>query len=381
LQKDKTGKEKNIPTTEAKDPLPGQSSQEQSAQDFTTTKPNQESEEAPRKLDQGWKMALARLLPSALELVWKSMYDSIDWSQGFLDLEQEFEGALTQAKLNNKEDRRNQLVDKLFRISLKSGKEVWILLHVEIQGQEEANFPERMFSYFVAIKNRHRGLHVEQVAIFLDTNLNYIPDTYTFPSFSHAKLTYQYKVIKIAQWKGIITTENVGDAPHNVFKPIILGQLMTMFPNPGESRIDICRKLAVIIGRNFPGPDFYEAMEFIKLIMPLKGKQVDQLEEEMKLMAENNEIPAVVFDYYETARFKKIFAEGEAKGKAEGRAEGRAEGKAEGRAEAELKIKLSLLEKLLASKFPQHQALEMIGMSEQEVAAAKQSLKQTEQKA
>lgn len=76
---------------------------------------------------------------------------------------------------------------------------VWILLHVEIQAKEEKNFPERMFEYFVAIKNRHRGLHLEQLGFFLDKDLDYVPDTYTFPSYSLAELRYLFKIVKISE--------------------------------------------------------------------------------------------------------------------------------------------------------------------------------------
>jgi hypothetical protein len=38
-------------------------------------------------------------------------------------------------------------VDKLFQVLLKSGLEQWILIHIEVQMDDESEFPERMFIY------------------------------------------------------------------------------------------------------------------------------------------------------------------------------------------------------------------------------------------
>lgn len=40
-----------------------------------------------------------------------------------------------------------RLLDKLVRVTLLSGQESWVYIHMEIQGTPQAEFPERMFVY------------------------------------------------------------------------------------------------------------------------------------------------------------------------------------------------------------------------------------------
>ncbi|CCI04735.1 hypothetical protein MICAC_5930021 [Microcystis aeruginosa PCC 9443] len=42
---------------------------------------------------------------------------------------------------------KKRFADKLYKVWLLSGEEVWILIHIEIQSQWEENFPQRMYIY------------------------------------------------------------------------------------------------------------------------------------------------------------------------------------------------------------------------------------------
>ncbi len=42
---------------------------------------------------------------------------------------------------------KKRFADKLYKVWLLRGEEVWILIHIEIQSQYEENFPQRMYIY------------------------------------------------------------------------------------------------------------------------------------------------------------------------------------------------------------------------------------------
>lgn len=55
--------------------------------------------------------------------------------------------------------------DLLAKVYLLDGSEQWILVHVEIQGQYNNNFPKRMYLYFYRIYDRY-GIGITALAVF-----------------------------------------------------------------------------------------------------------------------------------------------------------------------------------------------------------------------
>src|SRR5262249_26470017 len=92
-------------------------------------------------LDTPWKEALHYFLPRFLEFFFPRLHAAVDWERGYVALDKEFQQIVRDSRV------RKRLADKLFKLWLRSGKERWLLIHVEIQGQVEAKFPRRMFQY------------------------------------------------------------------------------------------------------------------------------------------------------------------------------------------------------------------------------------------
>lgn len=61
-------------------------------------------------------------------------------------------------------------VDKLVRVTLKeSGQEAWILIHIEIQGQPEKVFAERMYIYNYRLFDKYKR-RVVSLAVLTDSD-------------------------------------------------------------------------------------------------------------------------------------------------------------------------------------------------------------------
>ena len=100
--------------------------------------------------DGAWKNMLSeRRFASFVALFMPEAYLLIDWVRPVEFLEQELRA------ITRKSKRGNRTVDRLVKVWLNDGTENWILVHIEIQSQEDATFPLRMFQY------RYRALGVE----------------------------------------------------------------------------------------------------------------------------------------------------------------------------------------------------------------------------
>ena len=68
-------------------------------------------------------------------------------------------------------------VDKLVKVYLKDGRERWILIHVEVQGRKERDFPARIHVYNHRIFDRY-GREVISLAILADDDPDWRQNRY-----------------------------------------------------------------------------------------------------------------------------------------------------------------------------------------------------------
>ena len=122
-------------------------------------------------LDSPWKETLEHFLEPALAFFFPHVHERIDWSRGYVSLDKELQQVVRNARLGRR------LADKLFKVWRKDGREAWLLIHVEVQGEKERDFPERMFIYNYRIYDRyHRP--VVGLAILCDAAPRWRPNEF-----------------------------------------------------------------------------------------------------------------------------------------------------------------------------------------------------------
>ncbi len=126
-----------------------------------------------------------------------------DFEKGIEFLDKELE------QLFPESEQKGRRADKLIKIYRKDGTELWMLLHIEVQGYEDESFALRMFIYYYRIFDKFNR-PIEAIALFTDDNKKYRPFEY------HAKcieteVTYRYKSFKLKDY----SVENLyrGDNP------------------------------------------------------------------------------------------------------------------------------------------------------------------------
>ena len=98
--------------------------------------------------DSPWKDILDLLFVEFMAFFFPDAHAAIDWTRGHEYLDKELQKITADADLGRR------TVDKLVKVYLRNGAELWVLVHVEVQMQPESEFAERMFVYNYRIRDR-----------------------------------------------------------------------------------------------------------------------------------------------------------------------------------------------------------------------------------
>ncbi len=128
--------------------------------------------------DGAWKECLRLNLREFLEKYFPKNADLIDWDVPLVWLDKEL------SRIIGRSRKKARVVDLLVRVTLKSGDSIPLLLHIEVQTAQEANFTERLAEYNGGLKY---VLHerVATLVILGDLNPDWMPteDRFQFGDF------------------------------------------------------------------------------------------------------------------------------------------------------------------------------------------------------
>lgn len=176
--------------------------------------------------DTAWKEILREHLKDFIEFFWNEAYQDIDWTKPYEFLEQEL-----MAIESNKEESSKKFVDKLFKVYLMSGKEQWILLHIEVQNSNDSSFETRMFTYCYRIFDRYQK-DIASMAVLADNDEKWRPNKF-HQKIWKSEITRIYEVVKLIDYKGRETELLQSDNP---FAMVVLLQLAANDTRPDDQK-------------------------------------------------------------------------------------------------------------------------------------------------
>ncbi|MGV3720244.1 MAG: transposase [Actinomycetota bacterium] len=147
----------------------------------------------PVALDGPWKESLERFFEPFMGLFFPQAHAEIDWSRGYESLDSELQQIARDAELGQR------LADKLIRVWRFEGEEAWVLVHVEVQGQPDPGFPERMYVYNYRCYDRFRK-SVMSVAVLGDTQRSWRPDRFGYDLWG-SRAGLQFVSVKLLDWE------------------------------------------------------------------------------------------------------------------------------------------------------------------------------------
>lgn len=121
--------------------------------------------------DSPWKDILDLYFVEFMAFFFPHAHAAIDWMRGHEYLDKELQKITADADLGRR------TVDKLVKVHLLTGAELWVLVHVEVQMQPEGEFAERMFVYNYRIRDRF-GVRCATFAVLTDDDAAWRPTHY-----------------------------------------------------------------------------------------------------------------------------------------------------------------------------------------------------------
>ncbi|MGF1635958.1 MAG: Rpn family recombination-promoting nuclease/putative transposase [Cyclobacteriaceae bacterium] len=144
-----------------------------------------------QKYDILWKAILEDIFEDFLRFFFPNADDIFDFSKGFEYLDKELE----QLFPPDDEQFEPRYVDKLVKVFTKSGREEWILVHIEVQGYLDKEFSRRIYRYYSRIFDKY-DRKITAFAIFTDYQAGFQPNKFE-QEFLGTKLTFTYNTYKI----------------------------------------------------------------------------------------------------------------------------------------------------------------------------------------
>jgi hypothetical protein len=167
--------------------------------------------------DSPWKDILEAYFPDFMAFFFPAAAAEIDWSRGFELLDKELAQVVQDAKLGRR------YADKLVRVHLLDGSEEWLLIHIEIQGQREAGFAQRMFVYAYRLYDRY-AREIVSLAVLADSSPGWRPSRFEIGRWG-SRLGLEFPSIKLLDYAG---REVELAAELNPFATIVLTHLAAL---------------------------------------------------------------------------------------------------------------------------------------------------------
>jgi hypothetical protein len=234
--------------------------------------------------DSPWKEALDRYFEACLAFFFPLAHAEIDWARGHEMLDKELQPIVRQAKHGRR------YVDKLVKVWLTDGKEKWLLIHIEVQGSKEGEFPERMYVYNHRIFDRY-GREVISLAILADDDPAWRPSRYEYARWGFRTST-EFPVVKLLDYAPIYQEL---EADPNPFAVVVLAHLKALETrrSPAERHAWKVRLVKGLYERGMDPEDVRRLFDFIDWVMQLPEPLKHRFQEEIDAFQQEKRMPFI----------------------------------------------------------------------------------------
>jgi hypothetical protein len=267
--------------------------------------------QTPSDLDSPWKEALEHFLGPCLAFFVPEIHGDIDWSRGYESLDKELQQIARDAPTGRR------LADKLFKVWRKNGQEAWVLIHIEVQGKQEKEFPERMFVYGYRIYDRYQR-PVLSLAVLADDNPKWRPDHFQ-ASIWGSTIGIRFRAVKLLDYAN---QEAALEKDANPFAAVVLAHLkaLQLRRAEGERLQWKVRLIKGLYDRGWTADTIRQLFRLIDWMVQLPQELEARFRSEIYQFEEERHMPYVT-------SFERLARE---EGRQEGRQEGLEEGLLEG---------------------------------------------------
>ncbi len=224
--------------------------------------------------DSPWKEILEQFFEPCLRFFFPPLHAQIDWSQEVVFLDKELQQISFDAETGR------HTVDKLVQVRLLGGAELWLLIHIEVQGQKEAAFTTRMYVYNYRLYDRYQQ-HVVSLAILTDENRHWRPDHYERELFG-CRVRLDFPIIKLLDYE-----ERTGELEQdeNPFALVVLAHLRTL-QTLGDDKLPVRKDfkkqlMRLTWQRGYRPKQTGQLLRFLDWVMRLSENLEQELQQEL----------------------------------------------------------------------------------------------------
>lgn len=220
--------------------------------------------------DSPWKDVLEIYFEEFMAFFFPDAHRDIDWSRGYENRDTELQQIMRDAKLGKR------LADKLMVVYRYSGERQLVLIHIEIQGDYDSDFSERMYVYHYRIYDLYRE-PIVSLAILGDERPGWRPDHFTQELWG-CRSSLHFPTIKLLDYQ-----ERWPQLENNLnpFAVMVMAHLRTKASrNDPKNRLQY--KLTLVkqlYERGYQRQDILELFRFIDWLLRLP----EELEQQFKL--------------------------------------------------------------------------------------------------
>ena len=212
--------------------------------------------------------------------------------------------------------------DKLVKVHTRDGAETWVLVHVEVQGEAEAGFAERMYVYNYRLFDRHH-VDIVSLAVLADESPRYRPERYQRRRWG-CDLDFRYPVEKLLDWRQ--RWEEL-ETSANSFALVVMAHLKTQESKDGVTRKGWkLRLVRLLYGRGYTREQALELFRVLDWMVQLPEELEREFMQELIAFEEQAKMPYITS--VERIGRKDGLQEGLEKGLEKGREEGLQKGEA-----------------------------------------------------
>jgi hypothetical protein len=232
--------------------------------------------------DNPWKEALEQYFEAFSALFFPDAHAVIDWNRPTESLDKELQQIVPEAEVGKR------LADKLFKVWQVGGEEAWVLVHIEVQSQEESDFAERMYVYNYRCFDRYRK-PVISLAVLGDERASWRPSFYGY-ALGGCELSLRFPVAKLldyeTQWQSL-------EESTNPFAVMVMAHLKTKATRgvPQERKQWKWSLVRRLFERGYSREDIVQLFRLIDRMMVLPQELQREFKEELRRYQEESQMP------------------------------------------------------------------------------------------
>ncbi len=234
--------------------------------------------------DSPWKEALDVYFESFIELCFPWIHADINWAKGYESLDTDLREVIRDAEIGNR------LADKLVKVWLHDGTEVFVLIHVEVQSQYQADFAQRIYVYNHRLFEKY-GREVISLAVLGDNDPNWRPTKFGYSRWRFISNT-EYPMVKLLdfqpRWSEL-------ERSLNPFAVVIMAYLSTL-DTVGKPNQRFQSKLSLVRGlyeRGYTKNQILELFRLIQWMMVLPKPLEVSFKQEFIRIQEERRVPYI----------------------------------------------------------------------------------------